>query len=56
MEMPCGCRGQKHKWLQGPWQERSVGTATGDETEVVRVGHTEAGVHRPSLEAGDPSF
>lgn len=53
MEMPCGCRGQEYKCLQCPWQERTVGMDTEDETEVVRVGQTEAGVHRPSLEAKD---
>lgn len=56
MEMPGGCRGQERKCLQGPWQERSVGRATEDETEVVRVGQMEAGVHRPSLEAEDRFF
>lgn len=53
MEMPGGSRGQERKCLQGPWQEGSVGRATENETEVVRIGQMEAGVHRPSLEAAD---
>lgn len=36
---------------QGPRQRGSVGVATGDETEVVRAGQTEAELHRLSVEA-----
>lgn len=51
MEMPCGCTGHQYKCLPGATAGGSVGAATGDETEVVRAGQTEAGLRRPSVEA-----
>lgn len=45
MELPCG------RGAQGSWPGRSVGAATGDETEVVKAAQTGAGPCRPGLEA-----
>lgn len=50
MEMPCGCRGHKHKCLPRPRQGRSMGEAAEDETKVVRARQTGAKACRPSLE------